>query len=216
MFISAYSPEMARGLVDDVRAQARAAGRDPGTLKFLAIATAIVADSDEAARAKHADYARYASYEGSLARYSALMHIDLSQLDPDVPLRYVETEGIRGMVEVFTRLDPTRQWTPRYIAEFVGVSGGGPLFVGSPGHIADELERWMEISGVDGFNIADPVPPVTLRDFVDFVVPELQRRGRVWREYDGRTLRENLLGRGPRIAGDHPAAAARPVAGASR
>lgn len=212
VFLSTYKPEIARGLVDDIRARAAAAGRDPRDLKFITIATVIVAETDAEARAKYEDYLSYASLEGALARYSALLHIDLSELDPDVPLEYVETEGIRGLVEGFTRLDPTRTWTPRALAEFVGVGGGGPVIVGSPATVADELERWVEEADLDGFNIADPVPPVSLRDFVDLVVPELQRRGRVWREYEGETLREYFRGPGePRVPDTHPAAAHRYV-----
>ncbi|GAA4708990.1 LLM class flavin-dependent oxidoreductase [Phytohabitans rumicis] len=211
VFLSTYRADMARKLVDDVRERARQAGRDPESLKFFAIATVIVADTDAEAQAKLADYQRYASVEGGLARWSALMHIDLSTLDPDRPLEYVDTDGIRGMVELFTTLDPTRRWTPRAIAEFVGVGGGGPVIVGSPRTVADELERWVEESDVDGFNIADPVPPVTFRDFADLAVPELQARGRVWTDYPGRTLRESFYGPGrTRVRADHPAAAYRP------
>ncbi|MFJ4623248.1 LLM class flavin-dependent oxidoreductase [Streptomyces sp. NPDC088812] len=210
VFLSAYRPEMASGLVDSIRAKAAEEGRDPSDLKFFAGVTVITARTDAEARAKYEDYRGYASLEGSLARYSALLHIDLSRLDPDIPLEYVDTEGIRGMVEVFTRLDPTRTWTPREIADFVGVGGGGPVIVGSPSTVADELERWIDAAGVDGFNIADPVTPVTLRDFVDLVVPELQRRGRVWTEYEGATLREYLGRPGhPRLPVDHPGAAHR-------
>lgn len=210
VFLSTYDAAMARGLVEDVRARAAASGRDPASLKFFSIATVVVAESDEAAQAKLKDYASYASWEGSLARWSALMQIDLSRLDPDAPLKHVETDGIRGMVEVFTTLDPTRTWTPRAIGEFVGVGGGGPVFVGSPGTVADGLERWVDEAGVDGFNLADPVPPVTYRDFVDLVVPELRRRGRVWSGYEGSTLREYFRGVGEtRVADDHPAAAYR-------
>ncbi len=217
VFLSTYSPQLARGMVRDVRALAREGGRDPDGLKFLAIATVIVAETEAQAHAKHADYGRYASVEGSLARYSALMQIDLSTLDLDVPLEYADTEGIRGVVEAFTRRDPTRRWTPREIGEFVAVSGGGPLFVGSPGQVADELERWMDEAEIDGFNIADPVPPTTFRDFVELVVPELQRRGRVWTEYEGRSLRESLLGPGQsRVPDDHPAAAHRRVPSSPR
>lgn len=210
VFLSTYKPELARGLVDDVRARAAANGRDPRELKFLSIATVIVAETDAEAQAKYEDYLSYASLEGALARYSALLHIDLSELDPDVPLEYVETEGIRGLVEGFTKLDPTRTWTPRALAEFVGVGGGGPVIIGSPSTVADELERWIDVADIDGFNIADPVPPVTLRDFVDLVVPELQRRGRVWTEYEGETLREHVRGGGgSRVSDTHPAAAHR-------
>lgn len=210
VFLSTYNPQIARGLVDDVRARAAAAGRDPRELKFITIATVIVAETDAQAQAKYEDYLSYASLEGALARYSALLHIDLSELDPEVPLEYVETEGIRGLIEGFTRLDPTRTWTPRALAEFVGVGGGGPVIVGSPATVADELERWVDEADLDGFNIADPVPPVTLRDFVDLVVPELQQRGRVWREYEGETLREYFRRPGEcRVPDTHPAAAHR-------
>jgi FMN-dependent oxidoreductase (nitrilotriacetate monooxygenase family) len=208
VFLSVYRPEMARGLVDDVRRLAGEAGRDPSSLVFMPIMTVVVDDTDAGARAKHDDYARYASTEGSLARWSALMQIDLSVLDLDAPLEHVETDGIRGMVDLFTTLDPTRRWTPREIAAFVGVGGGGPVVVGSPATVADELERWLEVSGCDGFNIADIVPPAMLRDVVDLLVPELQRRGLHRTEYEGRTLREHLLGAGTvRARPDHPAGA---------
>jgi FMN-dependent oxidoreductase (nitrilotriacetate monooxygenase family) len=210
VFLSTYRPEMAKRMTSNVRDLARGEGRDPDSLKFIAMVTVIVGETEAEARAKHADYASYTSLEGSLARFSALMQIDLSALDPDVPLEYVETEGIRGVVERFTRLDSTRRWTPREIADFVGVNGGGPLIVGSPGQVADELERWMDEADIDGFNICDPVPPVTYADFVDLVVPELQRRGRVWTEYEGNTLRESLLAPGQvRVRPDHPAGAFR-------
>jgi FMN-dependent oxidoreductase (nitrilotriacetate monooxygenase family) len=214
VFISTYRADIARRLVYDVRELARRQGRDPESLRFFAIVTVIVAETDAEAEAKRTEYAACSSFEGSLARYSALMGVDFSLLDPDTPLDYVETEGIRGVVEAFTRLDPTRRWTPRQIGEFVGLSGGGPMIVGSPQQVADQLERWMEEGDVDGFNLCDPVPPVTFRDFVDLVVPELQRRGRVWTDYEGDTLRESFLGPGQvRVPSDHPAAAYRRVAG---
>jgi FMN-dependent oxidoreductase (nitrilotriacetate monooxygenase family) len=207
VFLSSYDPQITRTMVDSIRAQAASEGRDPQSLKIFNIVTVIVAASDEAAQAKLRDYQHYTSLEGSLARYSALLGIDLSQLDPDQPLQYAETAGIRGLLEVFTRLDGNRVWTPRAIGEFVGVGGGGPVIVGSPQTVADELERWMAVADLDGFNIADPVPPVTLTDFVDLVVPELQRRGRVWTDYQGATLRERFRGPGlSQVSDDHPAA----------
>lgn len=206
VFLSAYDPVMTRQMVADVRQRAAANGRDPQALKFFNIVTVVVAPTLEEAQAKYQDYLGYASVEGSLARYSALLHIDLAALDPDQPLRYVETEGIRGLLAVFTLLDAELEWTPRAIAEFVGLGGGGPVLVGTPAMIADELERWMEEGDLDGFNIADPVPPVTLRDFVDLVVPELQRRGRMWTAYAGQTLRERFTVPGQaRLGEDHPA-----------
>lgn len=207
VFVSTYEPHGARGLVEAIRGIAAEHERDPDVLRFLSIATVVVDETDELARRKYEELGRYASTIGSLARWSALMHIDLSGVGLDEPLEYVDTDGIRGMVELFTRIDPTRTWTPRQIADFVGVGGGGPVFIGSPASVADQMESWVEIAGVDGFNIADPVPTAGLRDFVDLVVPELQRRGRVWTDYEGATLREYLQGPGQvRIRDDHAAA----------
>ncbi|MBT0769996.1 LLM class flavin-dependent oxidoreductase [Kineosporia sp. J2-2] len=210
VFVSTYKAQMARDLSRRFRAQAAAAGRDPRELKIFAIATVVTGATDEAAQERLAGLQRYTSLEGSLARWSALLHIDLSGLDPDTPLEHAETEGIRGLVDVFTTMDPDRVWTPRALAEFVGVGGGGPLFVGSPGSVADQMEEWMEAAEIDGFNLADPIPPAGHREFVDLVVPELRRRGRVWDEYEGDTLREYFRGKGlARVADSHPAAAYR-------
>lgn len=206
IFLSTYEPHGARKLIDAIKQSATDHGRDSSTLKFLTIATAVVAETDDEAQALLAEYQSYSSITGSLARWSALMQIDLSQLDLDQPLKHVETEGIRSMVDLFTQLDPSRTWTPREIAEFVGFGGGGPVFVGSPTTVADQLEEWIDISGADGFNLVDPIPTKGLRDFVTLVVPELQQRGRMWTRYEGSTLREYLQGLGQtRVRRDHPA-----------
>ena len=107
----------------------------------------------------------------------------------------------------FTIADPARRWTPREIGDFMKVSGYGPLAVGSPTQVAAELERWAEEADLDGFNIPDVLPPATFADFAELVVPELQRRGRVWPGYQGGTLREYLGVPGqPRVSDSHPAA----------
>ena len=64
--------------------------------------------------------------------------------------------------------------------------------IGTPATIADQMEEWLETDGCDGFNVMFPYLPGGLDDFVDRVVPELQRRGLFRREYEGVTLRENL------------------------
>ncbi len=64
--------------------------------------------------------------------------------------------------------------------------------VGTAAMIADEMEEWLLTEGSDGFNVMFPYLPGGLDDFVDRVVPELQRRGLFRREYEGATLRENL------------------------
>jgi alkanesulfonate monooxygenase len=81
------------------------------------------------------------------------------------------------------------------------------VVVGSPGRVADELERWVEATDVDGFNLAYAVRPETFADIVDLLVPELQRRGRYKMDYAPGTLREKLFGAGrARLGQCHPAA----------
>lgn len=81
--------------------------------------------------------------------------------------------------------------TIRQLAQRIG-SYGGLAFVGTPQTIADDMEQWLTEEGSDGFNIMFPFLPEGLDDFVDRVVPELQRRGIFRKEYEGKTLRENL------------------------
>jgi long-chain alkane monooxygenase len=77
--------------------------------------------------------------------------------------------------------------------------------VGDPGRIADQLQSWQDDTDVDGFNLAFAVAHESMRDVVDLIVPELQRRGRYRKEYDGGTLREQVFGAGPRLPPTHAA-----------
>ena len=79
----------------------------------------------------------------------------------------------------------------RQLAQRLG-GYGGLAFVGTPKTIADEMEQWLVERGSDGFNVMFPYLPEGLDDFVDKVVPELQRRGLFRREYQGPTLRDHL------------------------
>jgi alkanesulfonate monooxygenase len=69
---------------------------------------------------------------------------------------------------------------------------GHYVTAGSPEQIADLIEDWFRDGAADGFNVMPPVLPTGLEDFVELVVPELQRRGLFRTAYEGRTLRENL------------------------
>ena len=76
--------------------------------------------------------------------------------------------------------------------------------VGPPEEVAEELIAWVEVTDVDGFNLAYAVMSETFADFVDMVMPELQRRGRYKRDYEPGTLREKLYGKGrARLDADH-------------
>jgi hypothetical protein len=96
----------------------------------------------------------------------------------------------------------------REIAEFLSLGSVMPVPVGDYRRITDELERWIVEGGVDGFNFFSIDSPVDYATFVDLVVPELQGRGLLRREYEASTLREHYFGKGQqRLADDHPGAA---------
>ena len=96
-------------------------------------------------------------------------------------------------VEAFSNADPSKVWTVRELAEWIGIGGLGPLFVGGPQTVADLLEEWVEETDVDGFNLAYAVTHETFSDIVTYLVPELQRRGVYKRDYAPGTLREKLF-----------------------
>jgi alkanesulfonate monooxygenase len=81
--------------------------------------------------------------------------------------------------------------TVRQLAQRLG-GYSGLAMVGTPKTIADEMEEWLHTGASDGFTIMFPYLPGGLDDFAGLVVPELQQRGIFRREYEGKTLRENL------------------------
>lgn len=205
VFIFGPSKQVVSSTVRNIRRQAAKNGRDPAEILIFTIVTVIPAATDEAAQAKSREYRQYISHEGALALFGGWTGIDFSRYNLDDPIEYVESDAIQSMVEGFTIADPGRVWTVREVAEFVGIGGIGPVIVGSPGRVADELIGWAEDTGVDGFNLAYAVSPESFVDFVDLVVPELQRRGVFKTEYAPGTLREKLYGPGAQLPERHPA-----------
>ncbi|KZC95408.1 LLM class flavin-dependent oxidoreductase [Clavibacter tessellarius] len=210
IFINGLTPELTRPVTDDIRDRAERIGRPRDSVRILTLATVIVAETDEAAAALLEEYRGYVSLDGALALYGGWSGLDLSGYDPDAPLKYVDTDAARSALAIFTRYDPDRDWTPRDVAHYVGIGGIGPVISGSATTVADELERWIEVGGTDGFNLAYVVTPGTFEAVVDLLVPELRRRGRVWDEYPEGTLRGRLNGTGSPVVPEwHPAHAYR-------
>lgn len=142
-----------------------------------------------------------------LAFYGGWTGIDFGQWDPDQPLEEVENDSLRSVLSSLAKIDPERRWTPADIVAQRSIGGMGPVIVGGPETVADELERWVDEGEIDGFNFAYAITPGSFEDLVEFIVPELQRRGRAQTEYAGSTLRESLYGAGhARVADTHPAA----------
>jgi FMN-dependent oxidoreductase (nitrilotriacetate monooxygenase family) len=205
VFMSGPSKKAIAPRVAAIRELAAAAGRDPMGILMFAMMTVIVAPTDEEAHAKLADYRRYVDPEGALTLMSGWTGVDFSEFDPDQIVEHVDREAGRTALENITRADPDRRWTVREVAEHVSIGGIGPVIVGSPATVADQLEGWIEDTDLDGFNLAFVVRPETFVDVADLLVPELQRRGRYKTAYRDGTLREKLFG-DARLGPEHPAA----------
>lgn len=202
IFFIGNTPELVRGWTDGVRAGLADRGRAADAVKVFTMATVVVAETDAEAHERLAGYRRHVDVEGALALFGGWTGVDLAGADPDAPVEYVATDANQSALASFTSLSPDRTWTVRDLAEFIAIGGRGPVIAGSPATVADELERWQEAAGVDGFNISAAVRPADLERFSALVSPELRRRG-LLAEPAGGTLREALGGAGPRLAEDH-------------
>ncbi len=179
-----------------IREAAQRFGRDADSIKICQGVSVVVAPTDEEAHLKLETARSYASPEGALALFSGWTGIDLSTIDADHQIHQFESNAIQGLLRYFEQVDPERKWTMEDIAQHMAVGSVHPKITGSPQTVADELERWMDEGDIDGFNLTPIVQPGGFRDFVELVVPELQRRGRMRTDYDGATLRANFFGNG--------------------
>lgn len=192
VFVSGPTPHIIRARVERLRAERRLVAGRP--LRIYALATIITAETAAAAKQAHDRYLAFADPVGALTLMSGWTGVDFSQMRPDEPVRHVVNDAGRTALENVTRADPDRVWTVEDVARHVAIGGIGPVFVGDPRAVADQLEDWVDHTGIDGFNLAFASRPRTFESVVAHTVPELQRRGRYRREYASGTLREKLFG----------------------
>ncbi len=209
IFVNGQFRHNVRDIVADIRAQAKAIGRDPYDMKMFVGATVIVAPTDAEAQDKLAEYREYASSEGALAHYSASVGVDFSRYGPDEPIRFVRTNALRSNLEAITVRSGGTEWTLRKLLGMMVLGSRQAPIVGSPSRVADEMQAWVDEADVDGFNLSRSVIPECVEDFVAFVVPELQARGVMKREYAAGSLRQKLFGASARLPPSHPAARCR-------
>src|ERR1700716_523117 len=176
----------------DVKNRMEKAGRAPDHMKILPACFVVVGDPLEAARAKRARADSLGNYANAIASLSIALGHDASKFDPDGPLPEIpESNASKSGRQRAIDLAAREKLTVRELAQRLG-GYSGLAMVGTPQSIADEMEEWLETNGSDGFTVMFPYLPGGLDDFVDRVVPELQRRGIFRRDYEGKTLRENL------------------------
>jgi FMN-dependent oxidoreductase (nitrilotriacetate monooxygenase family) len=192
IFGTTPSLEAGKSFYADIKRRMREIGRDPASLKILPAAFVVVGDTIEAARAQRARLDGLVHYDSGIGSLNSMLDYDVSGFDPDGPLPEIpETNASKSQRAHMIELARKENLTIRQLAQKAG-SYAGLAFVGTPASIADEMERWLTEEASDGFNVMFPWLPGGLDDFVDKLIPELQRRGLFRTEYEGPTLRDHL------------------------
>ena len=181
---------------DDVRARAAAQGRNPDDIKVLFLIAPILGATEEEAQAK---YQRLLSSSDfitlNLSLISAITDIDFKKFDLDKPLpERLVTNGEQGSLDNF------QQWGSGKTLQALVVEASGGIaasieLVGTPDQVADRMGEAMAEVGGDGFLITSLVQSVNrlqVIEVTDGLIPELQRRGLVRKEYKHKSLRETL------------------------
>jgi len=196
IFTSHPSIETARSFREEMHALLRGAGRNPDSLRITPAITPIIGRTREEAAALKQELDNLIPLPIALDKLEKLLGgLDLSGHDPDGPMPPLPATMLEGqnstrdrVVETIARDAPTI----RQLALQVAGGRTSRTSVGTATDIADELAEWYMSGAADGFVISPPFLPGGLDDFVDQVVPELQRRGLFRTQYEGSTLRDRL------------------------
>lgn len=203
VFIAAPSKIATKKVVQGIRQKLAQEGRDPYSVKIYALLSIVTDETDAKAQAKFKEYQSYGSYDGALTLLSGWSGVDFSQYQPTDKVEYIQTNAIQSLLDSYVNADPERVWTIEEIANWNSLGGNGPVLVGSAETVSDALQQWVEDTDVDGFNLAYILAHQTFADVVEFIVPELQKRGVYQTSYAQGTLREKLFGAGPYLPENH-------------
>ncbi|SFL10349.1 FMN-dependent oxidoreductase, nitrilotriacetate monooxygenase family [Paenibacillus sp. 1_12] len=206
VFLGAPTLEVLKQHIADIRAQAQANGRLPEHIKMFTGLSVIVGRTEEEVDQKVEEFSRLRSVEGVLAHYGGSSGYDLSRYAADDYLEYVETDHGQTAASRFTKHN--KKTVGQIIETFRTLGGQSPFFIaGTPEQVADKIQYWVEETGIDGFNLTQFLSPGSFRDFIELVIPELQKRGLYRTEYEAGTFRERLFGQGtPLTPQGHPSA----------
>ncbi|WP_225783194.1 LLM class flavin-dependent oxidoreductase [Xenophilus sp. Marseille-Q4582] len=197
VFSASQSFDESRAYRQALNERAAALGRGPQAVKVLAGLTTILGATEAQAIRRRDDLIDAIPWDYSLARVAGILGTTPDRLHLDQPLPEdlpLPARGNGNHTFFHATLAAARRgnFTVRQLVRELAGGGGHRVAVGTPEQIADDIARWFEGGAADGFNLMPDVLPGGIVDFVDAVVPLLQRRGLFRREYSGRTLRGHL------------------------
>ncbi|HYZ56789.1 MAG TPA: LLM class flavin-dependent oxidoreductase [Streptosporangiaceae bacterium] len=180
----------------DLKRRAAAAGRDPDGVKILPGIVPVLGSTEAEAQALEAELDRLIVAEHARNRLAALLRVEPERLalDRELPDDLPAEDEIEGAKSRYTLIVELARRERLTVRELIGRLGGGRghrTFAGTPEQVAETIEHWGTQGAADGFNVMPAVLPSGLELFAEHVVPILQRRGLMRREYEGTTLREH-------------------------
>lgn len=185
IFLGGKDVETLKYVVKDIREKAEKYGRNPNNIKLFAGICVIVGKTYEEAIRKFNSFQGNWSLEGNMAHYAGGSGYDLSQYNIN---DHIGTLSVKEIIGNLSKIDG--KWFK--------------LLIGTPKEIANEMQYLIEETDIDGFNLVQYISPGTFQDFIDLVVPELQKRGLYKTHYTEGTYREKLFGKGSsKLPNDH-------------
>ncbi len=190
IYAAAQEIDEAKSFYADVKGRMAKYGRDPDHLIVSPGLFFHIGSSRQEAEEKHRAFEEAVDVSG----HRHLFGVDLSQhpLDGPLPKDLPEPANGLGRWRQAVALARRENLTIRQLFVRFSAVNGHRTVVGTPVDIADQIEDWFVNGAADGFNLKPSLLPDDLKDFIDLVIPELQKRGIFRTEYEGTTLREHL------------------------
>jgi len=183
----------AKAFYTDLKARVAKCGRSPDSLKIMPGVLTVVGRTRDESQEKFERLQALIHPELGVAALSDIVALDLRSFPLDGPLPEVPlSNSQQGRQQMVVEMARSENLTIRQLYKRVATARGHRVAVGTATDIADALEEWYCGGAADGFNIMPQVLPAGLNEFVELVIPELQRRGLFRTRYEGRTLRENV------------------------
>jgi alkanesulfonate monooxygenase SsuD/methylene tetrahydromethanopterin reductase-like flavin-dependent oxidoreductase (luciferase family) len=195
IFVSGANTARAQTMYAALKAEAASAGRDPDMMHICTLATPVCAATRDEAEDKMALIQQLPLEIDALSLLAEALNFDFASKDMDESLTTEELASFSGLHTIRDAVISASGKSNPTVREFLHYSGRGRVddaIVGSGKEVADVLEERFTAKSCDGFVIAATHVPGAYADFVEHVVPELQRRGLYHTDYTGPTLRENL------------------------
>lgn len=202
IYAVAYDLPSAQTYYSSIRESVKAAGRD-APVPILPGLVTYVGSTEAEAKAKQRELDELLPTESSLRQLQLFIDQDCMNWELDAPVPPLPPleafKGPKGRYATVLRIIETEKPTVRELLGRLAAGGGHCTMVGTPEQIADKMELWYRNGGADGFNLMPPAEPGSVEDFVDHVIPVLQKRGLFRKDYEHTTLRGHFgLARPPR------------------